>query len=226
MTEWLLREETPFEPSLFVSGAARLARSKETCSILLRAVKVLDNRRLLLASDVIIYAVTVDGYPDMKSKTPFWMQQFNFPHVKDGATLSSIDKDSGVLVYRGRPRDFLNLYLLVVRDAQSTREFAKLLQDNFVAKGLGTLAGAAVSIFSGLPAGITAPVARELVTQAVGTTVDYFAKQSNLAIGAYYVSFIRERGFGAGLHPSDYPATLMNCGGALEIAYEVSKGTP
>lgn len=222
MSKWLFQEETPFDQSLLVSGAARVTRSIETYSILLRTVRILDNRRLFFASDIIVYTVTVDGYPDMKSEKPFWTQQFNFSDVKDGATLS-IDTNTGVLMYRGWPRGFLNLYLLVIRDTKSTQSFTKILQDNFVAQGLGTLAGAAVSIYADLPPTVTVPMTRDLTTKAVETTLDYFSNQQNLAIGTYYASLIKEKKYGVGLHPPNYPTAFISCGGALEIAYEVSK---
>jgi hypothetical protein len=225
MGNWLLEEESRFEPSLMVEGAARAARSRKTYSILLRNVKVLDNRRLFGAADVIVYSVVVDGYPDMKSGQPFWTKQLTFPHVKDGATLTSIDPDLGVLIYRGRARDFVNLYFLVVRDTESSRDLAKLLKENFIAQGIGTVAGAAVSIFANLPPQITAPMARELTTTAVDTTLDFFAGQKNVVIGTYYGSLLKGQSYGVGLHPADYPASRLNCGGALEIAYEVTRET-
>lgn len=225
MSAWLCTEETPFAPSLFVTGAARAARTTQTCSVLLRTVRVLDNKRLFWAADVVVYAVTVDGYPDMKSQTPFWVQQFLFANVKDGATLP-IDSQTGVLLYRGRPRDFLNLYLLVIRDTKTTQDFATLLKQNFVANGIGTLAGAAVSIYAGLPATATAPVVRDLTTQAVNTTLDYFSQQKNQVIGAYYASLLPEHTYGVGLHPPNYSAGLIDCGGALAIGYQVTVSEP
>jgi hypothetical protein len=225
MGNWLLKEESKFELAQAAGGASRAARSKKTYSILLRDVTVLDNRRLFGAADIIVYSVVVDGYPDMKSGQPFWTKQLTFANVKDGATLSSIDPDLGVLIYRGRARDFVNLYLLVVRDTQSSRDLAKLLQENFIAQGIGTVAGAAVSIFANLPPQITAPMARELTTTAVDTTLDYFTGQKNLVIGTYYASLLKAQAYGLGLHPASYPASRLNCGGALEIAYQVTRET-
>jgi hypothetical protein len=223
MGNWLLKEEPSFEPSLMVQSASRAVRSKETYSILLRNVTVLNNRRLLLSADVIVYTVVVDGYPDMKSSQPFWGEEFHFFGVKDGAVLP-IDPAHGVQIYRGKPRHFMNLYVLVVRDTQTTRDFAKLLKDNLVAEGIGTLAGAAVSIYANLPPQITVEMARELTKKAADTTRDYFSKQRNLVIGVYYGSLIREKDYGLGLNPADYPVSRLNCGGALEIAYEVKRG--
>jgi hypothetical protein len=222
MSNWLLKEEPSFEPSLMIQSASRAVRSKETYSILLRNVTVLDNRRLLLSADVIVYTLVIDGYPDMQSNQPFWGEEFHFFGVKNGAVLP-IDPEHGVQIYRGKPRHFMNLYVLVVRDTRATRDFAQLLKDNFVAKGIGTLAGAAISIYGNLPPQVTVETARELTTTVTDTTLDYFSKQKNLVIGVYYGSLIREKDYGLGLNPANYPASRLNCGGALEIAYEVKR---
>jgi hypothetical protein len=206
-----------------VHAASRATRAKATYTLLLRSLRVVHNKSLFGSADVIVYAVVLDGYPDMKSGKPFWAQQFAFPDVKDGATLGAIDPALGVAVYRGRPADFLNVYLLVVRDKQATRDLAKVLSDNLVAEGIGTIAGAAISTYAGLPPGITVPMARDLTRKAVETTLAFLAQQKNPVIGVYYASLLAEQDFGAGLHPAGFPPALLRCGDALEIAYEVKK---
>lgn len=223
MSTWLREEEAPFEAGLMVHAASRVVRAKATYTLLLRSVRVVNNKSLFGSADVIVYAVVLDGYPDMESGKPFWAQQFAFPDVKDGATLAAIDPGLGVAIYRGRPADFLNLYLLVVRDKQATRDLAKVLSDNLVAEGLGTLMGAAISTYAGLPPGVTVPMVRDMAKKAVETTLDFFSKQKNPVIGVYYASLLAQRGLGAGLHPGGFPPDLLPCGDALEIAYEVRK---
>ena len=51
--------------------------------------------------------------------------------------------------------------------------------------------------------------------------VDYFVKKRNVVIGVYYASLLKELKYGAGMHPASYPSSRLNCGGAVEIAYEV-----
>ena len=223
MANWLLQEEMRFAPSLMVQGFTRADTGEGTAPtrvITLRNVTVLDNRRLFGNSDVIVHTVVVDGYPDMKSGQPFWVHQLDFSNVADGAVLS-IDPDLGVQIYRGVPADFLNLYVLVVRDTQASRRLAKMLRKNLMAESVGVAAGAAISIFAKLPPQITVPAARELVTKAVNTTLDYFGKKKNVVIGVYYASLLKELKYGAGMHPASYPSSRLNCGGAVEIAYEV-----
>ena len=86
------------------------------------------------------------------------------------------------------------------------------------------MAGAAVSIYANLEPHITAEMVRKLTTKAADTTLDYFSKQRSLVIGIYYGSLIREKDYGLGLNPANYPASRLNCGDALEIAYEVKRG--
>ena len=96
-----------------------------------------------------------------------------------------------------------------------------ILQDNLVAEGIGIGIAALTSIFAGPVAPLTIPAARDATTKAVETTLDYFSKQKNAAIGTYYVSLLEENNYGRGLHPSGYPNSVLTCGDALEIAYEI-----
>jgi hypothetical protein len=57
----------------------------------------------------------------------------------------------------------------------------------------------------------------------VKATIDYHNKIDDQAIGVYYGSLIREREYGIGLHPKDYPDSLINCNDQIEVAYEVAK---
>lgn len=221
MITWLQEDEEPFKEGLMIPAASRSARSKTSHTVLLRSVRVNNNKKLFGSSDVVVYAIVIDGYPDMQSGKPFWAQQFAFPDVKDGATLAAIDPDLGVVVYQGRPADFLNVYLLVVRDKQSTRDLAKVLNENLVAEGLGMVTGAAISTYAGLPPGITVEMARDLIKKAVETTLDFFSKQKDPVIGVYYASLLAQSSYGVGMHPVEYPPKLISCGNALDIAYEV-----
>lgn len=223
MSQWLIQDETPFQPSLLLATSSRSTRTRAPYAVVLRAIRVLNNRRLFFSSDVLVYTVVVDGYPDVASDLPVWTQTLSFSGVKDGANLS-IDPESGYVIYQGRPRDFLNVYLLAVRDTQTTREFTRVLKENMVAAGVATLAGAAVSIFAGLPAGTTVSATRDLITGAVNTTLDYFIRRKDPVIGVYYGSLLKQDDFRSGLHPANYPTSLLSGGDALEIGYEVRKG--
>lgn len=222
MADWLCIEEFPIDKSILVPGAARAQRSQQEYALTLRAVRVLNNRKLFGGAEVHAHTVIIDGYPDMTSRNPFWAQSLLFPNVRDGDLLS-IDAQLGLQLYRGRPQDFLNLYVMVVRNKQAARDFAEVLKENMVGKGIGTLVGGAVSIFAQLPADLGVDVIRDLTTGAVNTTIDYFIKQKNPVIGVYYGSLTRETNYSSGYHPVGYPTELILCGEALQLGYKVEE---
>ena len=222
MVNWLLKEEAPIKKSISDSSVSKPIRSEQPYSILLRKIHVVDNKRLFFSTDLVIYSIIIDGFPDMRSGNPFWVQELKFSDVDDNTTLS-IDPETGFLIYYGKPSGFLNLYILTVRDSSSIREFAKVLKDNFVAKGIGMIAGAAISIFAGQNQTIGS-ITPTLAAGAVDLTIDYFINKGNKIIGVYYGSLLREDEYGNGFHPSSYPPELLDCGKVLGIAYEVRKG--
>ena len=226
MGNWLLKEEPAFPSSYSVSSGSG---PEADYSILLRKIRILDNKKLFGGADILLYCITVNGYPDMKQRKPFWSQQLTLPSIKDG-DIRSFDEggDSGYLIFYGRPKDFMNLYIIAFKDVEQTREFAETLQRSFVAEGIGIAAGAAVTIFAG-PAGlIAAPVARQLTNKAVDAALIHFRKKKNPIIDVYYGSLLRNKNFGEGLHPPEYdpkdsPPIMLECGGALTLAYEVAE---
>ncbi len=222
MAKWLHIEESPIDKSIFVAGAARAGRSKQGYVLTLRKVLVLNNKKLFGGAEVHAHTVVIDGYPDMKSKTPFWALSIMSPNVKDGDPMS-IDSELGLQLYRGKPDDFLNLYIMVVRSKKAARDFAKVLKENMIGQGIGTLVGGAVSIFAKLPTRLGPDAIRDLATGAVNTTIDYFIEQKDPVIGVYYGSLTREKKYGLGFHPAGYPDDLLSCGEALQLGYHVEK---
>ena len=43
-----------------------------------------------------VYAVVLDGFPDMTEKRSFWAHEINSADIKDGATLGGIDPEFGI----------------------------------------------------------------------------------------------------------------------------------
>lgn len=215
MARWLLTQEPRF----------RRYRGPEEdktteVSVLLRLIRILDNKRLFGSSEITVNCIVVDGRPDIESGTPFWSQQLRFVNVKDGETLS-IDESLGWLIYHGAPSDFMNVYLVVMRNTDSTRQFVQILKDNFVSEGIGIIVAGA-SIFSGH--GVTNVIkTRKIVTNAVDSTLDYFIKRKDPLIGIYYGSLLRQDDYSVGLHPPTFPDKTLKCGNTMEIAYQVKK---
>ena len=213
--------------------------------LFLRGVKVINNGRLFGKANLIVYAFATDGRWDPRSGLSLLSSNpLPFPKVKDGAELS-IDPDQGVLVYDGTPTYFLNLQIVAVKDTANARAFAQALKDRLTPEKIGETAamvagsgmatGAALAgggpIAALLAAGISADNAekiRGVVTSLVGAAVDYVAKQGNPLIGVYYGSLTQSgptggEPWGVGLHPKAYPNAMIDCMGAIHVAYEVKK---
>jgi hypothetical protein len=70
--------------------------------------------------------------------------------MKDGDIRSFDDgRESGLIIFHGKPRDFINLYFIAFKDKQDTREFAEKLKNSFLAQGIGIVAEQALTIFAG-----------------------------------------------------------------------------
>ena len=220
MAEWLCTDEAPLKKDVLLSVSARGSAEAQRYVLTLRGVRILNNKKLFGGATVNLDTVVVDGLPDMESKLPFWSQNFSFSGVKDGDLLS-IDRDLGFQLYRGEPADFLNLYVLAVRNKKASRDFAAVLKENMVANEVGTVAGAAISVFADLPEMLGVDAIRKLVTKSVNATIDYFVAQENPVIGVYYGSLTPENHWGEGLRPPGFPDSMIDCGDSLQLAYEV-----
>jgi hypothetical protein len=222
MAEWLYIDEAPLPNDIKLSVAARGSADAQRYAVFLRRVRVLDNKKLFGGAEVNLHTVVVDGLPDMKSKCPFWAQNFSFAGIKDG-NLLAIDPDLGVQIYRGEPADFLNLYMLAVRNKKASRDFAAVLKENMIANDVGTVAGGAISVFADLPQVLGVDAIRNLVTKSVNSTIDYFLNQKNPVIGVYYGSLTPENQWGEGFRPPGFPDEMIACGDSLQLAYKVEK---
>jgi hypothetical protein len=225
MPDWLRADESSFEPApASMSGGAdgpsdaKVDLRRPTVTICLRGVRVLDNKKLFGSAQVRVLLIVVDGRVNTQAGMPFWTQELPFPNVSDGATLP-IDVDSGFVVYRSKPEGFISLFVIIARDTEATRAFAQALKDSFVAKGIGTTVGVGITLAG---ASLAAPAARALTTEAVDSALDYFRTKKNPLIATYYGSLTRERQYGGGLHPPEYPRRLLACGATAELAYEVT----
>jgi hypothetical protein len=149
------------------------------------------------------------------------------PVMRDGDIRSFDDGgESGYLIFHGKPKDFINLYIVAFKDEQATREFAQMLQESFVADGIGNVVGQATSVFASTVGSVNAEIARQMTNKAIDSALNYFRNKKNPPIDIYYGSLIRSNNFGVGLHPVEYnpkdsPPIMLNAGGAFTLAYKV-----
>lgn len=193
--------------------------------VALRAIQVVDNRKLFGRAEVTLNAFVVDGKWKPGVGLAVSQKSWTFPSVASGEMLS-IGPSRGVTLYQDRPQHFLNLHIIALRNTQRTRDFASVLKDQLSSEtAKGIVEGAVGALGVGGPA---AEAIKEASTTAVEAAVSYYAKAGNPIIGVFYESLTGTRTqyspkWGVGVHPGRYPPEMIECGGAMRVAYEVSK---
>ena len=126
-------------------------------------------------ANIILYCIIVNGYPDIRSRKPFWSQQLTLHAMRDG-DIRSFDEggESGYVIFHGKPKDFLNFYIVGFKDEQDTLEFAQMLQESFVAEGIGTVVGQATTIFAGTEGSVNTEIARHITNTAIDSALNYY----------------------------------------------------
>ena len=228
MANWLLKEEPEFPSSYPVLSGSGAVEADYT--ILLKRVRIIDNKKMFgRPENILLYCIIVNGYQDMQNNMPFWSQQLQLPAMKDGDIRSFDDGgESGLIVFHGKPLAFINLYIIAFKDRQDTRQFAENLKNSFLAQGIGIVAEQAFTIFAGSAGTMAAKGARDATAKAIDSTLDHYKNMRNPILDVYYGSLLRSEKFRVGLHPigynpTDSPPKMLNCGGVLELAYEVQK---
>lgn len=190
--------------------------AKPRLNLVLTSLRVRDNKKLFGAASLHLTTIVVDGRGDVAKKEPFWTLQRPFVGVKDGD-----DPIAGapLLLYEGVPKRFLNVALLLSRDAQAGRDFAAALRKGLGDKGIGTVADGVMSF---TPAGMAADAAAQVLETVLNTTLAVFEARPDSMIGIHHLSLLEALDFSRGhTLPDGHPPKSYVCGNAVEVAYQV-----
>jgi hypothetical protein len=170
-------------------------------AVRLNEVIIHNNRTWFKEGDIRLDALVVQGSAANSKPADFYHPTtFSFPRVADGEPLSI--GQPGLLLYYGRPRYFLDLFLLVSRDRSNSDNLAKLLEENVTATALDPAVKPLLALATSAVTSTAIGLALEAAV-AVGN-VAYRAVQAvtSSTIGLYRTSFLqRADKFGAGKHP-------------------------
>src|SRR6202158_3505189 len=169
-------------------------------AVRLNELIVHNNRTWFGEGNIRLDALVVQGSGSTSKSDFYHPSTFSFPRVADGEALSV--GQTGLLLYYGQPRYFLDLFLLVSRDIGNSDKLADLLTQNVTAKALDP----AVTPILELATSAITSNAISLALQAAVTigNVAYRAVQAvtSNTIGIYRTSFLQVADkFGAGKHP-------------------------
>lgn len=221
MSEWLVEGPGVAPPTAEVlldevrHGAVRQA-PRQRLAIRLLEMVVHNNRRWFGEAAVRLDVLIVHGSATAAEYAP---TTFTFPRVNDGDRLPI--GDVGLLLFHGRPKWYLTIFIAVSRDEPGASSLPALFTDLATSEPAMTLQAQAVALATGIPDPQllgTAWQSALLVGEAMLTALH---RETGSTIGVYRASWLRGRDrWGVGRHPVDGLLTAKDVSFAFEILEE------
>jgi hypothetical protein len=208
MAQWAIDEAEPRTPTPVVlleevrRGAVRREPSSPRLALRLLEVVVHHNRKLFGEAPVRIDALVVHGGgAERNSLVDFYAPgTFRFDRVADGDRLPI--GDSGLLVFLGKPRYFIDLFLAVSRDRKGSESLHSLLGELAASKEGIAAQGKLLAMALGTPDPALLSGALKAALMVGDAALISLRKATSGTIGLYRNSWLRGRdGWGIGLHP-------------------------
>jgi hypothetical protein len=183
----------------------RGAESVPSLAVSLHDVVIHSNRKWFGDANIRIDSLIVHGNGEAGDVATWYSPAtLRFARVADGEYLP-IDRQSGALLFYGRPFHFLSMFITVSRDAKDTDELSALLR-----KELHDSADMKAALTTVMGLAVAAPQAAVVVgaVQAAALVGDlaYQVIQgvTSRTVGLYHAAWLQHRdGFGVGRHPDD-----------------------
>lgn len=168
-------------------------------AIRFKDIVVHDNKRWFGESDIRFDAVVLHGNAEPEDPTSFYTPAtFRFGRVADGDTLPSAQ----LMVFRGRPRHFLDMFVTVSRDTKDSDDLADLLGTALKSDELKGSASAVLGLAVAAPHVAAVMTALTAATTIGKVAYDVVRKATGSTIGLYHCSWLEQRDrFGLGRHP-------------------------
>jgi hypothetical protein len=227
MSEWEIDEARPLSESELVQEVRRGVVRRSTSPLL--AVRLLDvvvhkNRKLFGEAGVRVDALVVHGGATSSgaggSLADFYSPStFRFDRVADGDRLPF--GDEGLLVYLGRPRHFLDLFIAVSRDRADSSALAELLGALKDTEDAVSAETQLLAMATGLPNPKLLTAALRAALMLGDAAMVALRNATSGTIGLYRNSWLRGRdGWGIGRHPNEGMFTVKDLSFGFEIFEE------
>ena len=206
MTDWLIDDglwsarasELSLESEL---GAVRRSRGRaQTYAIRLGDLIIHRNQKLFGEADIRVDALVVHGRGRKDNPASYYAPgTFRFGRVADGDRLPI--EESGLLVFLGKPRHFLDIFITVSRDTRDTDELATLLTSPARAPEISAAAGDLYRLTGG-PEAAALSAALQAALSLGDIAYRALRTATNKTVGLYRASWLQHRdNFGEGRHP-------------------------
>lgn len=148
-------------------------------------------------ADIRLDVLTVHGNVSDEKAGWYTPTTRTFPNVKKGARLNA----EGTLVFFGWPRYFLDLFIIVSRDAKDAEKLGDVLQDRLAGDDAKGAVGDLLALVAAPPAAAVAAATKAALT--IGTIAfDVVEALTTKSVGVYQTSWLEHSDrFGQGRHP-------------------------
>jgi hypothetical protein len=206
--EWAIDETGSASPpdSALVQEVRRssVRRAGKSPRLAVRILEIIvhNNRRLFGEAAVRIDALVVHGAASGKLADSYAPGTFRFDRVADGDHLPI--GESGLLVFLGRPRYFLDLFIAVSRDKEGSSTLEDLLSSLASSKEALSAEGYLLSMATGIPDPSVLSGALKAALLIGDAALISVRKATSGTIGLYRNSWLRSHdGWGIGRHPAE-----------------------
>jgi hypothetical protein len=169
-------------------------------AITLHDIVVHDVHKWFGAADLRLDALVIHGPGGTGDSRCYQPQTFHFNGVRDGQHLA-IDT-GGLLIFYGKPRYFLDIFITASRDRSDTDDLATMLATQAESPQLSSAIAQMATLAT--PAGPATVISAALESAALIGSVAYklITSVSGSSLGLYRTSWLQVRdGFGIGRHP-------------------------
>jgi hypothetical protein len=226
VSEWAIDEAKARAPSgeelvqEVRRGSVRRGSTSPTLAVRLREIVVHHNRRLFGEAQVRVDALVVHGGAGGTSLADFYSPgTFRFDRVADGDRLPI--GETGLLVYLGRPRHFLDLFIMASRDREDSDTLEKLLAALAASESAMTAQARLLAMAAGIPDPKLLSAALRAVLLLGDAAIITLRNATSGTIGLYRNSWLRGRdGWGIGQHPAEGLFTVKDLSFGFEIVEE------
>jgi len=201
-------------------GSVRKGSTSPRLAVRLREIVVHDNRRLFGEATVRVDALVVHGSVGARSLADFYSPgTFRFDRVADGDRLPI--GDSGLLVFLGRPRHFLDVFIMASRDRQESDTLEKLLAALAASESAMTAQIQLLAMAAGVPDPRLLSAALRAALLLGDAAITSLRNATSGTIGLYRNSWLRGRdAWGIGRHPTEGLFRVKDLSFGFEILEE------
>jgi len=182
---------------LFRAGEPTKPRTK---AIRIQDIVIHDNKKWFGGADIRLDALTVHGYGNKASPDSFYMPgTFRFPGVADGERLPTGEK--GLLLFHGKPRHFLDIFITVSRDQKDSDDLATLLTKNLDKENMQSSLDALLGLAVANPTAAILKMAFSAALRVGDLAYQILQRITGETVGIYRDSWLHRDNFGLGRHP-------------------------